>query len=376
MKKIALIACTLLLVGCGTSSPGDSEPSPSRSTPEQTTTTAPAPFSASETRNCRNLTEAEDGLIVRADSFLADFEELNDNTAAEAQAIVNALEDAVNATSSRRQQDLLEVVHENGNPWDIKAGRFREAGEELIASCYPLIIKSEATSEPTRPTTPATPRSTPSGTPSASPQATQTRDNPGATFSYLCKVNGLDGKTFTSFEAAWESDESVDSCRAKKLSGYPSEAQESALMSAFGSDNSGNLITLYALCAQTGGVYIDNPVEESVAKQLIGALSLCPDHPRAQELRASADDGLTATADQKAGKLVGPGSYLVGTQVMSGTWQSRGAKVEDCYWEIADAQGNIIENNFITFAPQFTIYIPPTAASFTAERCSFRWISE
>jgi hypothetical protein len=48
--------------------------------------------------------------------------------------------------------------------------------------------------------------------------------------------------------------------------------------------------------------------------------------------------------------------------------------VENCYWEISDAQGNILANNFISVAPQFTIVIPASAAGFTVEGWGFRWI--
>jgi hypothetical protein len=57
-------------------------------------------------------------------------------------------------------------------------------------------------------------------------------------------------------------------------------------------------------------------------------------------------------------KLVYTGKYLVGKDVVPGTWQSQGDKVGNCQREISDAQGYILANNFISVAPQFTIIIP------------------
>ena len=74
------------------------------------------------------------------------------------------------------------------------------------------------------------------------------------------------------------------------------------------------------------------------------------------------------------GKLVYTGKYLVGKEVQPGTWQSQGDKVEDCYWEISDAKGEIIANNFISVSPQSTLTIPASAAGFTVKGCGFRWI--
>ncbi|WP_143588209.1 hypothetical protein [Tersicoccus phoenicis] len=55
--------------------------------------------------------------------------------------------------------------------------------------------------------------------------------------------------------------------------------------------------------------------------------------------------------------------------------QSIGEKVTQCYWEVSDAQGNIVANNFISVAPKFRITIPATASGFTARNCSFVWVA-
>lgn len=59
----------------------------------------------------------------------------------------------------------------------------------------------------------------------------------------------------------------------------------------------------------------------------------------------------------------------------AGHGNARVGRCQNYYWEISDAHGNIIANNFISTVLQFTIYVPPTAAEFIAEGCGFRWIS-
>jgi hypothetical protein len=110
-----------------------------------------------------------------------------------------------------------------------------------------------------------------------------------------------------------------------------------------------------------------------------------PGHRRLGQTRAAASVASAASASSSAaverqaladGTLVHPGKYLVGKDIPPGTWQSLGSKVTDCYWEISDFQGEIMDNNFISVAPQFTINIPADAAGFTATGCSFQRIGD
>ncbi|MGO4382635.1 hypothetical protein [Specibacter sp. RAF43] len=95
---------------------------------------------------------------------------------------------------------------------------------------------------------------------------------------------------------------------------------------------------------------------------------LCPGAPA---------PSIAPVIDPNAAKKVAKnGSFFVGAEILSGVWQSDLARVTDCYWEISDAEGNIIENNFITLAPQFSITIPADAVGFTATGCEFHWVSE
>lgn len=165
----------------------------------------------------------------------------------------------------------------------------------------------------------------------------------------------------------------------------PSEFQLTALATAYGTETDRgrpSLNRLYGICAQTAGTPIDSVVGAAETAELEGALMLCPEHPKAtaiqaniaagKELRAAQEEVAKATAE---GRLVGEGSYLVGPDVQPGTWQSVGDKVENCYWEVSDAQGNIMANNYIRIAPQFTIEVPTSASGFTVRGCSFKLIS-
>ncbi|KRE65425.1 MULTISPECIES: hypothetical protein [Micrococcaceae] len=178
--------------------------------------------------------------------------------------------------------------------------------------------------------------------------------------------------TVTDYKAAWATP--FDLCTVNTATGTPSAA-ENAAGAASGGTSRDTAKYLYALCATTAGHYFEGAVSAPQAKEIAAALTLCPDHPKRNVLEASAAAGGALDADRANGKLVYTGKYLVGKDVVPGSWQSQGEKVENCYWEISDGQGNIMANNFISVAPQFTITIPANAAGFTVEGCGFRWIA-
>lgn len=70
----------------------------------------------------------------------------------------------------------------------------------------------------------------------------------------------------------------------------------------------------------------------------VGAVTLCPEAPHRADLDLLA-----------AGRLFGPGRYLVGTDIPAGTYRSQPG-VSDCYWERATGSGETIDNEFVTFA--------------------------
>lgn len=193
----------------------------------------------------------------------------------------------------------------------------------------------------------------------------------GLTYSLSCTINSAGRVEITNYKSAWS--QPFDLCTVSTVRGTPSPAEKAAAAYEDGSDPD-SAKYLYALCATTAGHYFSGAVSGVQAKEIAGALTLCPEHPKRAQLEANAAAGQSLESDRANGKLVYTGSYLVGKDVQPGTWQSQGEKVENCYWEISDAQGNIIDNNFISVAPQFSIHIPPTAAGFTVRDCGFRWI--
>jgi hypothetical protein len=228
----------------------------------------------------------------------------------------------------------------------------------------------------------------------ASAEAVETE--PGISYVLNCYDEAGRPTPYANFREAWS--EPNSSCGADYAGGQPSQV-EIAAATIYAADYSDfepikYAEFLYGPCAETAGKYVTGPLDEHDIKLVKGALLVCPDHPKRSKMEANVKAGLTKLAaddkalqaeikaqaakeaERAAGKYVSEGKYLVGKDVKPGTWQSEGAKVEECYWEVSDAQGNIIANNFINVAPQFTITVPVTAAGFTVSNCSFRWIGE
>lgn len=308
--------------------------------------------------SCETLIGNDGGLVSKAAAFLRDIEDLTPETRREAKDISEKLGEVARTAKTELKEPLaamqkpLDGIAQSGEGFTLEPAGFKAAGNNVINICSGELATS-------------TPTSTPTPTPTPTPVST------GLTYELSCSINTTGQTTFTDYRAAWS--QPFDLCYAVSASGTPSAAEKAAADGY--SEDADGAQHLYGLCATTAGHYVEESVSSSQATEITRALSLCPDHPKRAQLEANAAAGLAEEADHANGKLVGPGKYLVGKTAQPGTWQSQGEKVEDCYWEISDAQGNIIENNFISVAPQFTIYIPPTASGFTVRGCSFRWIS-
>jgi hypothetical protein len=237
----------------------------------------------------------------------------------------------------------------------------------LFTGCGSPVTQPAATSSPTQT---ATKSATPSAT--ATPTPTPTATKTGLTYSLSCTINLESRTAITDYKAAWT--KPFDLCTVNTASGTPSAAEKAAGI-ASGGKSADTAKYLYGVCATTAGLYFEGSVSKPQAAEIRAALTLCPDHPKRAELEASANGGESLEADRTSGKLAYSGKYLVGKDIQPGTWQSQGDKVENCYWETSDAQGNIIANNFISISPQFTITIPASAAGFTVQGCGFRWIN-
>jgi hypothetical protein len=154
MKRIALMACSLLLVGCaGPSNEGSSE------TPDQSSAAAStrAALEVSDAATCQTLIGTDGGLVSETGQFLIDVKDLSDTTAADASSLADALQ-GVGETSSERFRSLLTVMqepfrdlvtaHENGDEFSLDASRFKAAGNEVIALCEPLMEAGAAEKTP------------------------------------------------------------------------------------------------------------------------------------------------------------------------------------------------------------------------------------
>jgi hypothetical protein len=66
----------------------------------------------------------------------------------------------------------------------------------------------------------------------------------------------------------------------------------------------------------------------------------------------------------------GDGFYVVNMDIAPGIWRSTGTG-DDCYWEVTQANGDIIDNHFGMSGG--TVYITPTAFQVQFEDCG-EWV--
>lgn len=65
----------------------------------------------------------------------------------------------------------------------------------------------------------------------------------------------------------------------------------------------------------------------------------------------------------------GDGSRAVGSGIAPGTYTTLDGNQRNCYWERSDGQGNIIDNNFITFAPNPVSVTVYSGEGFSTSGC-------
>lgn len=229
-----------------------------------------------------------------------------------------------------------------------------------------------------------------SAEPEPTPSPTATEAPVGVQFTFTCRNNG-ERVLLHSLEEVWALPKDDVGCRVFKGPGTLSTFQTVALQAAYGDADSEKLVDLYDLCAsttnaQSNGVFVDAAAE----MEMLAAFTLCRDHPNAAifneilaDKEAEGAQQAAAQAEEDArrqahadGTIVDDGHFLVGKDVQPGTWQTESVKVTNCYWEVSDAQGDIIANNYISTAPQLTITVPTEAAGFTVRGCTFQRIGD
>lgn len=197
----------------------------------------------------------------------------------------------------------------------------------------------------------------------------------GATFGFYCRPPGdinAAAETYSTMEEVWATGKELD-CEASGPTTQLSQMQQELLTLA-DYDDPESLKYIYGNCASTVLPTAGWPLGGPQDKEAQAMLMLCPDNPLAATVRETmaAREQQDAEIDQLVAEkrfIYGDRSYLVGTELMPGTYRTVASEVKDCYWEISDSNGNIIENSFVTFSPSVTVSIPSNATGFTTERC-------
>lgn len=253
------------------------------------------------------------------------------------------------------------------------------AAVTILAGCG-----SEDTPHAERSPAATTQASVPKPKPSPTP-ATPAKAGPGDPLTFLYSCGDL--LTTDVVEA-----QAKGGCREAQAWGGTISAEQQAILDFLGPagllEDEERLVSLYSHCAYEdfeNGYY--GPKVDHAASNWEAAKALtmaCTEHPMIAALTAEVDrvaelphikNEREDKVRKENGQLIEAGSYLVGTEIPAGVWQTVSEKVSDCYWEISDAQGNTIENNFISVSPQLDVTVPESAAGFTTSGCGkWRWL--
>lgn len=244
-------------------------------------------------------------------------------------------------------------------------------GADVPGTDTPTANAKTVTTKTVDATTEAEPSETPTTTEKPEPAAPMDRmitahchssDDPGVDM------------VFRSLADAWESSPDL---RERCDVTIPSvdelhEKEVEALDTAYNGDSDG-LETLYSLCAETmlGDVDGHMPYSEGQREEVEGALTLCPDHTDAEEIRSRMAEAEAEGALEDEGRLFYDGTYRVGEDVQPGAYvhESDVDPVENCYWELLDEQGNIVDSNFISSAFRVEIRVTESAYSLSTDGC-------
>lgn len=126
----------------------------------------------------------------------------------------------------------------------------------------------------------------------------------------------------------------------------------------------------YEQCVEHGTPWMRNewPVSPNQVHEAETALLLCPDHPDGPAIRTRIADQGALTSELKNSRAFYDGNYRVGKGVEPGTYFTTD-DVENCYWERLDANGEIIDNNFVSKAFRVEATIASSDFSFHTEGC-------
>lgn len=105
------------------------------------------------------------------------------------------------------------------------------------------------------------------------------------------------------------------------------------------------------------GVIGNSTIQRSNIEKLVAVDVYCPDH---------FDAMYQIYLDSP--RFLRDGTYEVGQDIPAGTYRITGHTIKDCYWERTAANGNIIDNNYITAATDISV-TARDGELFTSERC-------
>jgi hypothetical protein len=142
----------------------------------------------------------------------------------------------------------------------------------------------------------------------------------------------------------------------------PSESAVVAVAKAKGADASvpgSTFARVLGLCATVDRDYADQVDFDQTERKAWAqaALKLCPKAPHAQLFR----DAVTLVR-------ISDGTYVVGKDMQPGTYKTEPG-VKDCYWTRNTGGGDIINNNFVEFAPDGVTVTTYAGEGFESSRC-------
>ncbi|WP_129308122.1 hypothetical protein [Streptomyces sp. L2] len=177
------------------------------------------------------------------------------------------------------------------------------------------------------------------------------------------------GEYYSTVEEAWAAAQDV--CDATLSGTQMSDTEVKAVQVAYGGEESlDGLATLYGLCAQSGSEswsYLQQAGSKEQLAEVRGALLLCPDHPDKSKIEKLVGSAAHRNKLEGEGRVFGNGVYRVGSDIKPGTYYV--TNVNGCYWERTDANGETIDNNFISAAKRVQVTILASDYSFNSERC-------
>lgn len=182
-----------------------------------------------------------------------------------------------------------------------------------------------------------------------------------------------DGDSDVGYETFWTKSRSLDLsyCDAEVIDGNEFSENDRLAAATAGYASVSEVTSLYALCAEVEGDYAtkDTELSEDQIKEAKGMLTLCPNFPRADVVRANIKLTTILEHQRSAGQRFSDGDYRVKKDIQPGTYFVPKSDDTGCYWERLDRNGNIIANHITMGRTRVQVTIHASDYSFSSERC-------